>query len=51
MKCQILFSLVVLFSGVWCDDSDVIELDTHTFEEGVQADLMLIEFYAPWYVL
>lgn len=31
------------------DPGDVIVLDDSNFAEGVNVDLILVEFYAPWY--
>ncbi len=46
-------SLLALASLVFADaDSDVISLTAKNFEESVAAEpLMLVEFFAPWYVL
>ena len=34
--------------GAWAD-SDVIELDSATFDEGIaDLEIVLVEFYAPW---
>ena len=30
------------------DDSDVIELDADTFDDGIDEPIILVEFYAPW---
>ena len=49
MRSLFLLSLLLICTGVWCEEeSDVIELDASNFDEGVKADLMLVEFYAPW---
>lgn len=52
MKLEIVFCLVFLFAG-WTlsEGSDVIELDESNFDDKVVADLMLVEFYAPWFVI
>lgn len=40
--------LLLLAAIVAVEGSDVLELDEKTFEEGVNADIILVEFYAPW---
>ena len=40
-----LLAAIVLAQG---DDSDVLELDADTFDDGIAAPIMLVEFYAPW---
>ena len=38
-------------SSVTAEDSDVIDLDSESFSDGIaNKDIMLVEFYAPWYV-
>ena len=41
-------ALLLLVAVVAADDSDVIELDESNFKEGVNKDIILVEFYAPW---
>lgn len=45
-------SILALASFVFAEaDSDVISLTAKNFEESVAAEpLMLVEFFAPWYV-
>lgn len=40
--------LLLTSVGAWAD-SDVIELDSATFDEGIaDLEIVLVEFYAPW---
>lgn len=49
MKLCLLAVVVLLSVAVRGeDDSDVIELDASNFAEGVDKDIILVEFYAPW---
>ena len=50
MVKSLLFLCLVLLSRVaWAEDSDVIELDEDTFDDGIaDLDIILVEFYAPW---
>lgn len=42
--------VVLLIAGIQADDSDVIELDESNFNDGIaDLDIVLVEFYAPWY--
>lgn len=46
-----LVSVLLLAAVVAADNSKVIELNEDNFEEGVNKDIILVEFYAPWWVL
>ena len=50
MEYRVLLCLVLFcVSAVWSEeDSDVIELGAANFDDEVKADIMLVEFYAPW---
>jgi protein disulfide-isomerase-like protein len=49
MWIKLIFSLVVCASAVLAAENDVLVLTASNFDNIVnQADLMLVEFYAPW---
>ena len=48
MRCWILLAVVLFAWGACGEDSDVIELDASNFADGVDKDVILVEFYAPW---
>ena len=48
MKVLVFIAIVFLSAFVVAEDSDVIELDASTFDEGVDREIILVEFYAPW---
>ena len=48
MKVVVLSAIILLSAFAWAEDSDVIELDASNFDEGVDRELILVEFYAPW---
>lgn len=50
MKLELVFCLALVLVGL-SEGSDVIELDESNFDTKVVADLMLVEFYAPWFVI
>lgn len=31
------------------EDSDVLDLDADTFDDGIDEPIILVEFFAPWY--
>ena len=41
-------ALLLLVAVVTAEDSDVLELDENNFAEGVNKDIVLVEFFAPW---
>ena len=45
-----LLAVLVLVSGTRAEEeSDVIELDEGSFDDGIaDLDIILVEFYAPW---
>ena len=52
MRIFVVVTLLIFLGRVWSeeevDDRDVIVLDESNFAEGVNVDLILVEFYAPW---
>ena len=43
--------LAVLAVVVVAEDSDVLDLDSESFQDAIaDKDIMLVEFYAPWWV-
>ena len=48
MKVLVFIAIVFLSAFVAAEDSDVIELDASNFDEGVDREIILVEFYAPW---
>lgn len=48
--CLLVAALLIV--GIGAEDSDVIELEESNFDEGIaELDIILVEFYAPWYAL
>ena len=46
-------ALALLLAGgaVRAEESDVLELDSDSFSDGIEdKEIILVEFYAPWYV-
>lgn len=48
MKVLVLSVIVLLAVFTLAEDSDVIELDAANFDDGVNKEMILVEFYAPW---
>lgn len=48
MLRSVILLLLAATAVVADDPSDVRELDADSFAEGVEEDIILVEFYAPW---
>jgi len=52
MKLFVVVALAVLTVLASADDSDVLEFNEDNFDaEVAKHDIILVEFFAPWYVL
>jgi len=52
MKLFVVVALAALTVLASADDSDVLEFNEDNFEaEVAKHDIILVEFFAPWYVL
>lgn len=50
MAGSVCLLVALLIVGIGAEDSDVIELEESSFDEGIaELDIILVEFYAPWY--
>jgi len=49
MGRSVLLLLVAVLAFALAEESDVLELDAKTFDDGIEdKDIILVEFYAPW---